>query len=592
MERRVKKIKGGEQAFSTDSSMPVSYADIGNSPKKDADRVRAKSYKESVMGEEDGTFGYGTCEHDFSDTESDMDARQGEEHEFAGMEVVERELGGHACPDFVLTQEEERRIQKPWRNGVLVKLLGRKIGYKALETRLKQMWVRNGIINIVDVGHDFFLVTFTNKEDHYRALIEGPWLIYDNYLVVREWSPNFHPAGEVIKHVAVWVRFSGLPIEYYDTKMLHFIGNRIGRTVKVDRTTQSQARGKYARLCVEVDLTKPLLAMFQIKDRYYKIKDRYYKVEYEGLHMLCLACGTFGHYKEGCVAKTDNRAWNGEQQGVKEVSDGANIDAGKEGPWMVVQKPRQTRKKTDGGKMEGTMVAGGAKNIGSRYAVLSEHIPRLDDTANNNHGDELVTNNEMENDIVNPQRKSKQGDVIVATYGKKSRNNSKGGDNHGKITKNKNEAPINCEPILVSQVTPMEITKTKVDILSAHKVVEKVDAMNEERIEAHVIRDLAHERERGINEGCTSGIKGVISSVEVLGQTHIDPNHVTRPPDTGFGSLPEHSSLQRIISTNGSKQETGSVHSTGSQEDMEIVEETPKEHSILSNKSCEQKASE
>ncbi|PNX76780.1 hypothetical protein L195_g032739 [Trifolium pratense] len=75
--------------------------------------------------------------------------------------------------------------------------------------------------------------------------------------------------------------------------MLHFIGNRIGRTVKVDRTTTTQARGKYARLCVEVDLTKPLLAMFQIKDRYYK-------VEYEGLHMLCLACGTFGHYKEGC----------------------------------------------------------------------------------------------------------------------------------------------------------------------------------------------------------------------------------------------------------------------------------------------------
>ncbi|GAU15905.1 hypothetical protein TSUD_41270 [Trifolium subterraneum] len=161
------------------------------------------------------------------------------------MEVVEKSVGGHACPDFVLTMEEEARLQKPWRNGVIVKLLGRKIGFKAFENRLKQMWIRNGIINIVDVGNDFFLVTFTNKEDHYCALINGPWMIYDNYLVVREWSPNFHPMGEVIEKVAVWVRFAGLPIEYYDNKMSHFIGNRIGKTVTVDRR-QAQARGKYA----------------------------------------------------------------------------------------------------------------------------------------------------------------------------------------------------------------------------------------------------------------------------------------------------------------------------------------------------------
>ncbi|MCH84794.1 hypothetical protein A2U01_0005630 [Trifolium medium] len=235
------------------------------------------------------------------------------------MEVVEKVRGGHACPEFVLTEEEESRLQMPWRKGIIVKLLGRRIGYKALENRLKQMWVRNGVINIVDVGNDFFLVTFTNMEDHYRALIDGPWMIYDNYLVVREWSPNFHPFGEVIEKVAVWVRFSGLPIEYYDKKILYFIGNRIGRTVKVDRTTTTQTRGKYARLCVEVDLTKPLLAMFQIKDRYYK-------VEYEGLHMLCLACGTFGHYKEGCVVKDNNKEWNGEQQAGSNRDKGAGED--------------------------------------------------------------------------------------------------------------------------------------------------------------------------------------------------------------------------------------------------------------------------
>ncbi|MCI33591.1 hypothetical protein A2U01_0054808, partial [Trifolium medium] len=95
---------------------------------------------------------------------------------------------------------------------------------------------------------------------------------------------------------SVWVRIPDLPIEYYDAKVLHFIGNRIGKTVKVDKNTLFQERGKYARLCVEVDLTKTLLATFELKGRFYKI-------EYEGLHMLCRTCGKFGHYIEGCPEK-------------------------------------------------------------------------------------------------------------------------------------------------------------------------------------------------------------------------------------------------------------------------------------------------
>lgn len=184
-----------------------------------------------------------------------------------------------------------------------MKLLGRKIGYKALETRLKQLWVRHGIINVIDLGNDYFLVDFSSSDDLNHALTEGPWLIYDHYLIVRKWCPNFHPESESIKNVAVWISFSGLPIEYYDSQVLEFIGNRIGRTLKVDKNTLAQARGKYARLCVEVDLTKPLIAMFELQARHYRI-------EYEGLHMLCLTCGQFGHYVEGCPDKGKQQSWS------------------------------------------------------------------------------------------------------------------------------------------------------------------------------------------------------------------------------------------------------------------------------------------
>lgn len=55
----------------------------------------------------------------------------------------------------------------------------------------------------MDLGQDFFLVTFTCEEDQEFALLEGPWMIYDHYLTAREWSPNFYHAGDAIEELAV-----------------------------------------------------------------------------------------------------------------------------------------------------------------------------------------------------------------------------------------------------------------------------------------------------------------------------------------------------------------------------------------------------
>lgn len=63
-------------------------------------------------------------------------------------------------------------------------------------------------------------------------------------------------------------------------------------------TTLSREQGKYARLCIQVDFTKPLMDMFAIKGRNFKI-------QYEGLHLLCLKYGKYGHSTEGCGTKIE-----------------------------------------------------------------------------------------------------------------------------------------------------------------------------------------------------------------------------------------------------------------------------------------------
>lgn len=63
-----------------------------------------------------------------------------------------------------------------------MKLLGKRINFKALKTRVKQMWVKTRIINIIDSSNDYYLVTFTHEQDHTTALTNGMWFIYDHYL--------------------------------------------------------------------------------------------------------------------------------------------------------------------------------------------------------------------------------------------------------------------------------------------------------------------------------------------------------------------------------------------------------------------------
>lgn len=41
-------------------------------------------------------------------------------------------------------------------------------------------------------------------------------------------------------------------------------------------------------MCVEVDITKPLLARFILRGKVGQI-------EYEGLHLVCYKCGIYGH---------------------------------------------------------------------------------------------------------------------------------------------------------------------------------------------------------------------------------------------------------------------------------------------------------
>ncbi|KAK3205475.1 hypothetical protein Dsin_019521 [Dipteronia sinensis] len=73
-----------------------------------------------------------------------------------------------------------------------------------------------------------------------------------------------------------------------------FKSKLLSTTYKVDPITESQARGRFDRIYVELDITKPLKSSLDINDRVIR-------VEYESLGLICFQCGRVWQSKDSYV---------------------------------------------------------------------------------------------------------------------------------------------------------------------------------------------------------------------------------------------------------------------------------------------------
>lgn len=111
--------------------------------------------------------------------------------------------------------------------------------------------------------------------------------------MVQRWRPLFDTSDHKVQKLAVWVRIPNLPMELYNDHFLWRVGSMLGTMLRVDENTSVHSRGRFARLCIEVDLQRELVPSFTVLGKEFK-------VEYEGLHLICFCCGKYGHRIEQC----------------------------------------------------------------------------------------------------------------------------------------------------------------------------------------------------------------------------------------------------------------------------------------------------
>ncbi|KAK7815823.1 hypothetical protein CFP56_001107 [Quercus suber] len=146
------------------------------------------------------------------------------------------------------------KIYAPWKNSLIVKVVGKSFGYKALFSCLTSIWRPKGYFSLIDLGYEFFLVKFTQLTDYLTAFEKGPWFVGEHYLFVHKQELEFQPAKAKATSLVAWIRLPELPIEFFHPEILRSIGNRIGRFIRINAITNTVARGKFARICVQLDI--------------------------------------------------------------------------------------------------------------------------------------------------------------------------------------------------------------------------------------------------------------------------------------------------------------------------------------------------
>ena len=203
------KIKGSQNGCDNDEIMDQGGEDMDvqmdnmDALEPNTERAKGVSFKDMLMGK------------DRKDMKQKKPAVEIELQEHDVLFVNVLFVNENDMPTIKFSDRVKSLLAQSMGCSVIVKLLGKSIGHKTLQSRLLSLWKLLGEFQIVDMDNGYFLINLEDQEDYINALTKGPWTILGHYLTVQPWSSNFNLEENFPAEIVVWIRLPNMPLQYY-----------------------------------------------------------------------------------------------------------------------------------------------------------------------------------------------------------------------------------------------------------------------------------------------------------------------------------------------------------------------------------------
>jgi len=140
----------------------------------------------------------------------------------------------------------------------------------------------------VEMGNNWILVQFATFQDRLLVFDKGPYFINGLNFVLKLWVVFFDPYSSSIDRVDQWVRIPRFPWEFWELGALVELLHE-GRVItRIDQKTLFHLKGKFTRVRVNVDITRPLSSSVTIARHGFCTRVPHI---YEGLYEVCRFVG-------------------------------------------------------------------------------------------------------------------------------------------------------------------------------------------------------------------------------------------------------------------------------------------------------------
>lgn len=180
---------------------------------------------------------------------------------------------------------------------------GNGVNFTGLKQTMAKLWCVEGSLKVVELRNKMYQFFFTKEEERTRVLEKRPWTFDNQMLVIQPWKQDIDRDERAFHKSPMWVQVWQVPTQWLTSETIRKIGKIFAQCSNVIILENGSTEGRYAKMLVEVDLSKPLIRGTSIR---FEGDRRWVMFKYELLPLFCFYCGKIGHGETFCEKKVDD----------------------------------------------------------------------------------------------------------------------------------------------------------------------------------------------------------------------------------------------------------------------------------------------